>query len=214
MKKILSSLVLIGLVSGLAIGATSAYFSDTETSVGNTFAAGTLDLTADGKEGVNVVHITRANIVPNMPWSHSYGGQWVLKNVGTVPGVLSLTVQNIQNGTTVCDSAKVAELAAAGLPACVPNSSTGGQLGNLMFGVWSRNEAPWGSLSSVYTPFNSMGGVTILPSNPGFTGTLNPGDSVTVYLDLEWDTHAGTLDNTAQGDTLSFDVAFMLNQAH
>ncbi len=44
MKKILLSLSIIGAVSAIAIGATTAYFSDTETSAGNTFAAGKLDL--------------------------------------------------------------------------------------------------------------------------------------------------------------------------
>jgi predicted ribosomally synthesized peptide with SipW-like signal peptide len=205
--------IIIGLVMVLALGiivsrATAAWFSDTETSTGNTFSAGTLDLKADGLEGAQVVHITRTNMVPYAHWSHSYGGQWMLQNTGTVPGKLTMTIQNIQNGTPTCNGPKVAALAAAGLPACVPGSATGGRLGDLLFGVWSRNEAPWGYLSSVYTPFNSMGGVAISPV------TLNPGESIAAYLDLEWDTHAGTLDNTAQGDTLSFDVVFNLDQVH
>lgn len=44
MKKILISISIIGVVAGIAIGGTIAYFSDTETSAGNTFSAGTLDL--------------------------------------------------------------------------------------------------------------------------------------------------------------------------
>jgi len=44
-KKILISLSVIGAVAALAIGGTIAYFSDTETSTGNTFSAGKLDLT-------------------------------------------------------------------------------------------------------------------------------------------------------------------------
>jgi spore coat-associated protein N len=43
-KKILVSLSVIGAVAAIAIGGTIAYFSDTETSTGNTFTAGTLDL--------------------------------------------------------------------------------------------------------------------------------------------------------------------------
>jgi len=46
-KKILISLSVIGAVAALAIGGTIAYFSDTETSTGNTFTAGSIDLKID-----------------------------------------------------------------------------------------------------------------------------------------------------------------------
>jgi len=49
MKKILTSLSIIGLVGAMAIGATMSYFSDTETSAGNIFTAGDLDLKVDHK---------------------------------------------------------------------------------------------------------------------------------------------------------------------
>lgn len=52
MKKIIKSLSIIGMVAAIAIGATVAYFQDTETSAGNTFSAGVLDLLiADNDEG-------------------------------------------------------------------------------------------------------------------------------------------------------------------
>ena len=44
MKKILVSLSIIGVVAAIAVGSTVAYFRDVETSTGNTFSAGTLDL--------------------------------------------------------------------------------------------------------------------------------------------------------------------------
>jgi predicted ribosomally synthesized peptide with SipW-like signal peptide len=48
-KRILISLSVIGVVVAIAIGGTVAYFSDTETSTGNTFTAGSLDLTIDNE---------------------------------------------------------------------------------------------------------------------------------------------------------------------
>jgi predicted ribosomally synthesized peptide with SipW-like signal peptide len=48
-KKIVISLSVIGVVAAIAIGGTVAYFSDTETSTGNTFTAGSLDLTVDNE---------------------------------------------------------------------------------------------------------------------------------------------------------------------
>ncbi len=47
MKKILISLSIIGVVAVVAIGATIAYFNDTETSTGNILVAGTMDLKVD-----------------------------------------------------------------------------------------------------------------------------------------------------------------------
>ena len=47
MKRILISLSIIGVVAAIGIGATIAYFNDVETSTGNIFTAGTLDLKVD-----------------------------------------------------------------------------------------------------------------------------------------------------------------------
>ncbi len=44
MRKIITSLSVIGIVAAMAIGATMAYFHDTETSTGNSISAGELDL--------------------------------------------------------------------------------------------------------------------------------------------------------------------------
>jgi len=49
MKKILISLSLIVAVGAIVVGATGAFFSDTETSVGNTFTAGDIDLKIDNE---------------------------------------------------------------------------------------------------------------------------------------------------------------------
>jgi len=43
-KKLIISLSVIGIITAIAVGGTIAYFSDTETSVGDTFTAGTLDI--------------------------------------------------------------------------------------------------------------------------------------------------------------------------
>ena len=46
-RKILISLSAIGVAAAIVIGATTAYFSDTEISSGNTFTAGSIDLKVD-----------------------------------------------------------------------------------------------------------------------------------------------------------------------
>src|SRR3989338_1307472 len=55
MKKIITSLSVIVAVSAIAIGATNAFLSDTETSSGNTFAAGAIDLKIDNESYYNGV---------------------------------------------------------------------------------------------------------------------------------------------------------------
>ncbi|MCX6761202.1 MAG: TasA family protein [Candidatus Nealsonbacteria bacterium] len=46
-KKLIISLSIIGVVAAVAIGGTIAYFNDTETSAGNIFTAGSIDLKVD-----------------------------------------------------------------------------------------------------------------------------------------------------------------------
>jgi len=48
-KKILISLSVIAAVAAIAIGGTIAYFSDTETSTGNTFSTGVIDISIDNQ---------------------------------------------------------------------------------------------------------------------------------------------------------------------
>jgi len=53
MKKILMSLVVVVGVGAIVAGATGAFFSDSETSVGNTFTAGAIDLKIDNTSYYN-----------------------------------------------------------------------------------------------------------------------------------------------------------------
>ncbi len=54
-KKILISLGVVGIAAAIAIGGTVAFFSDTETSTGNTFTAGAIDLGIDNTSYLNGV---------------------------------------------------------------------------------------------------------------------------------------------------------------
>ncbi len=53
MKRILLSLGVLVFVAALAVSATGAFFSDTETSTGNKFTAGAIDLTVDSTQHYN-----------------------------------------------------------------------------------------------------------------------------------------------------------------
>lgn len=53
MKKIFTSILTVGLVATVAVVASQAFFSDTETSTGNTFTAGAIDLLVDYSSSYN-----------------------------------------------------------------------------------------------------------------------------------------------------------------
>jgi spore coat-associated protein N len=196
-KFMIASLAMI-LALGL-MGGAFAYFSDTETSNGNTFTAGTLDLKVNGGDDP-VVHIISTDLKPYPHWSHSYGGQWSLTNAGSIPGRFSMEIKNIknyENGLTE--------------PEIQSGDTTGGalegELGGLLFVKWSRNVDPWGGWGPVFDPLNSAEGVIVQGD------ILAPGETApAVYLDVEFDTHAGLIDNTAQGDSVEFDIVFHLDQ--
>lgn len=202
-KRGLVALVALLVVALIAAGA-FAWFSDQESSLGNKVTAGSINLTVDGKEGNAVTHMDVTNIYPSAPWSHSWGRQWILKNTGTLPAKFQVQVSNLQNLENGINDPE----AKAG-----DNTPDIGELGQLMYAKWSENyygiTPPMGwTGSGVYNPLNSMNNTTI----DGIV--LQPGESVVVYLDLEFDTHPGVTDNTAQTDGVQFDVTFTLSQVH
>ena len=87
MKKILYSAGLIVFVAALALGATGAFFSDTETSTGNTFTAGAIDLKIDN-ESYAIDH--------NIPGFNNPQGNLVASE-NTSWGLADLTIQKFFN---------------------------------------------------------------------------------------------------------------------
>lgn len=88
---------MIAAVAAIGIGATTAFFADTETSTGNTFTAGAIDLTVDSTAHYDGL-ICVANIdAPGYHWAlenaqvpstrpdlidKACGGSWLLTNLG------------------------------------------------------------------------------------------------------------------------------------
>ena len=86
MKKILISLMAIALVIGLVGAGTMAYFNDTETSSGNTFTAGTLNLNVGGENPNISPDFTLGPLAPGDSGTITY----TLNNVGSIDGYLDL----------------------------------------------------------------------------------------------------------------------------
>lgn len=69
--RILASLGMIVFVAAIAAGATGAFFSDTETSTGNTFTAGDIDLQIDNESytvATSTPGVGPSNLVAS-PWT-------------------------------------------------------------------------------------------------------------------------------------------------
>lgn len=82
MKRIAISLSIISAVAAIAIGGTIAYFSDTETSQGNTFTAGTIDIAVNDQ---NPWEEEAPYVLSDMKPSQVDYTNFTINNVGTNP---------------------------------------------------------------------------------------------------------------------------------
>ena len=106
-KKILISVITIAVVGTLIGGGIYAYFSDVETSTGNTFTAGTLDLEVDTENPWTSTPIT----VPGMePGATASPVDITCENVGTLTGDLYMKLTGVTDtGGTINEPECVAE---------------------------------------------------------------------------------------------------------
>lgn len=98
MRKILLSLLTIGLVSGSALGLTRAYFTDTETNTGNTFSTGTIDISVDNS---NPWSRTNPYTLSDMKPSQVDYITFTVKNTGTNPANIFKKLTNVVTGQGV-----------------------------------------------------------------------------------------------------------------
>jgi len=127
MKKILLSLAVIGIVSAVVVGGTSAWFSDTEEIKGNTFSTGSIDINVDKGEAQEIGHFEFKDMKP----SQTEYMEFTINNTGAN----SANIWKKINVTTKYDSVNLADKPITE-PECVDGN-----------GTWSG-----GSCSGSYTP--------------------------------------------------------------
>ncbi len=93
--KMFKSLITIAAVAAIAVGATGAYFSDSESVTGNTFSAGTLDLQV-GESNPTTWSFGADNIAPGA----NINADTTIANIGTIDGnaSISFAVNNSSEG--------------------------------------------------------------------------------------------------------------------
>jgi len=212
MKKIILSLSVVAVVAAVIIGGTIAYFSDTETSTNNDFAAGTMDLNIDGGNVV-VQTMTLSDKAPGD------GGKKasILKNVGSLEGELDVAMGIVTNypctdetnggendGTEYC-TADAGVLGA--------NMKVALYLDIDKSGDWNTGDIGLKSDGTTYTSgdlvYDSMDNYSAKVWNPAVTA-MATNDEYNFAIDWEIPNTAG---NEIQGDALKFDVTFTLEQA-
>ncbi len=213
-------------VAGVAPGAW-AVFSDTETAQDNTLQMGTLDLQVDGQDDPDVVHIELDNLAPGDTWTHV----WKLQNVGSLPGDVKVTLDNIVSYDNGCNEPEIS----AGDTTCGDpgEGELAGYLRTQIHQSHPNVESPIGWVISDYHAYNMAGYLTGCP-NGGMLyiegsqmdgQTLGAGDfqMVKISLTLDEDVYndgagwcpdqtADIDDNLLQSDSVEFDLIFDLVQ--
>jgi predicted ribosomally synthesized peptide with SipW-like signal peptide len=215
--KILLSLSVIAAVAAIAIGGTVAYFSDVETSTGNTFSAGTLNLQV-GNSDPTSVKITLSDMKPG---DTGNAATWLVKNTGSISGKLTIRVGAITNNENECKEPE-------GDNTC---GTTEGELGaNLKVAFWmdvdksgnwsdgdyyltsGGNKISWATGDGTTLPLaaydilNNYGGKTWTDVQTNIAGPSDAGN-----FRVEYDLPGGT-GNIIQSDSAVFDITFTLNQ--
>jgi predicted ribosomally synthesized peptide with SipW-like signal peptide len=238
MKKILISLMTIAMVGALVGGGVFAYFSDVETSTGNTFTAGTLNLVPStsgtgpvgkytptaGGDGVNG-NVVFTTLAPGDSGTIT----WVLSNSGNLAGTLTIV-----STVTFSDvDANEPETAVT-----TPHANNGGGNGDLDEFVGVRLQRGVGTDQiNAESNFTYIYGITGYSPFSGLEAVLDAqsqamaasGGNDTIVYKLSWsiasdivgadgDGYFGTGDDVAaddniiQSDNATADITFTLTQ--
>src|SRR3972149_5923132 len=92
MKRIFVSVLTIAIVAVVGVAVTRAFFSDTETSSGNTITAGTIDISVDDE---NPWSTQEPGEIKDMKPSYVRWTRHEVKNVGTNPLKLWKHIKNV-----------------------------------------------------------------------------------------------------------------------
>ena len=206
MKKIIGLSIVAVLIIGMVGAGTWAYFSDTETSTGNTFTAGTLDLNLDSGN-VNVIKFTVSNANPG----ESGYGTWILDNTGNLGGYIdieNISFSNAENYDAATDSAESED------DGDTSNATGGGELGaNLDIELFwddggntgiANNGIRDGDEALIYS--GDLDGIA-----GSYATDYSLGATSTTYLSMTWSVDSG-VNNTIMGDSVTLNLDIELAQ--
>ncbi|MBA7711276.1 hypothetical protein ES703_120233 [subsurface metagenome] len=189
MKKILGLTIAFMLLISMGGIGTWAYFQDTETSTGNVFAAGTLDLKTNDVDGV-----TQTLYASNLKPGDDVSGSITLNNIGSVAGsTLDLVFSYVEsdnsfNSVNISANATAAQMELTAL-------NYGGS--NLLPDVSDTN-------ANVYLDVEDLKNA-ILTGQSGIDSLATQDFAITVQL-------RGDTGGDFQSDGINITITFTLNQ--
>lgn len=217
MKKIILSLAIVAIAGAIVTGVTVSYFSDTETSKDNTFAAGTMDLDINGGD----VAVQTMDLSNKAPGDSGAETGTTLKNAGSLDGELDVATGVVTNYPCT-DSANGGR--DDGTESCTADAGTLGANAEMALyldidesGAWNLNDIGLKSDETEYTnggstalDYDTMDNYSSKIWNDVYNGLMATGAQDGFVIDWEVPTTAG---NDIQGDALKFDITFTLEQA-
>jgi len=214
MKKIIFSLSVVAIVAAVVMGATSAYFSDTETSESNTFAAGTMDLDINGGDTA----VTTMTLTDKAPGDSGVETGTALKNSGSLDGELDVAMGAVNNYPCT-DGANGGKN--DGTEYCVADAGALGANTDMAMYVDINKDDDYDDGTDIGLKSNGStytSGALDYDAMDNYSGeawdsvvaTMTTGDEYGFVIDWQIPTAAG---NEIQGDALKFDITFTLEQA-
>jgi len=204
-KKVIQSIFIIAFTLAIVgFTLTQSLFRDSERSDTSTFVVGTLDMEVLGPGGKAAETIEVLNIGSG---SSTNGGKtWIIKNVGSLEGELTMGVENLANNENGCNEPE------ALVDSSCENPGAGqGELGAVLATQVFINDDnhPDAIISSDLSQEATNQYSLQWNANAG-TVTIPPGGSLEVSL--QWSTEAQSFENEIQSDSVIFDVIFDLQQ--
>ena len=202
MKSVLGSVLVIGIVAAMMTAGTQSWYSDTETSVGNTFTAGTLDLKIwDSGSGawiddpeVPTVNDLWNNMVNNLKPGDSGTIVIPVKNAGTIDGYADIHIMNVVNNPGVTTEPEP--------------TLDNGELGSAILVNISYDSDGDGVADETLVSQETLDNLKCIPYTA--STVLAGGSTANWIIDL-W--LPGTVGNEIQGDSVTCDIEFSLDQA-
>lgn len=215
-KKILVSLSVIGAVAAIAVGGTIAYFSDTETSTGNTFTAGTIDIAID-TENPWVRNYSIGDLKPGETGYITFD----ITNVGANPVNISKTLTNIAGtgGSATFPCAEQSGTLVSSEPECSAEGATANDnvatqivydLSVKVYRNAGTSDLIW--WQEIYDATQNQSLTDVYGSSGGNyvdLGMIPSGGHMIVTQSYHFNSSAG---NEYQGDTLSFNMTIQGDQ--
>ncbi len=202
MKKIMGLTIAALLIIGIVGGGTYAYFSDTESSTGNTLSAATLDLKINGGDAA----ITTFNVSDVAP-GDSDSANSTLRNAGSLTGELDVATSAITN-TPYAGGGEFQD----GTGDLGANAEIAMYIDIDMSGGPTAGDVGLKSDGTTYDPSVALDyDVIDNYDTETWDAVANMATAVSYGFRVEWRVDTG-VGNAIQGDSVSFDIDFVLEQ--